>query len=331
MAEGNELRDPWLVAVWPGMGSVALLAGGYLVQQLEAQPAAELSAKEFFEVQDVEVKNGVAAAAKLPQSVFFEWRDPRGQRDLLIFVGQAQPASGGYILCQKLVDYAVQRGVRRFFTFAAMATQLQLGTKPRVYAVATNAPTLRSVRKANVEVLVEGQISGLNGVLLAAGAERGLQGACLLGELPFFAVTVPNPRAAKAVLGVFSEVAGLDIDFTDLDRQAKKIEQELKQLLERMSRAAGEAAGEPGEEWKDSSEDDADDDGDHVASAEEPGEAGELNQPSLDARTLRRIERLFDRAGQDRSKALELKHELDRLGVFSQYEDRFLDLFRKAE
>lgn len=324
MAEGNELRDPWLVAVWPGMGSVALLAGSYLVQQLEAQPAAELSAKDFFEVQDVEVKNGVAAAARLPQSVFFEWRDPRGRRDLLIFVGQAQPSTGGYVLCQKLVDYAVQRGVRRFFTFAAMATQLQLGTRPKVYAVATSASTLRSVRRANVEVLSEGQISGLNGVLLAAGAERGLQGACLLGELPFFAVTVPNPRAARAVLEVFTEVAGLDIDFTELDRQAKKIEQDLKQLLERMSRAAGEAAGEPGEEWRGDSEEEEEETGGD-------GSSGDAHEPRLDERTRRRIERLFERAGQDRSKALELKQELDRLGVFGEYEDRFLDLFRKAE
>lgn len=325
MAEGNELRDPWLVAVWPGMGHVALLAGTYLVQQLEAQPVAELSAKEFFEVQDVEVKNGLAAPAKLPQSVFFEYRDPRGQRDLLIFVGQAQPSSGGYVLCQKIVEYAVQRGVKRFFTFAAMATQLELGTKPKVFAAATSAPTLRAVRRAKAEVLAEGQISGLNGVLLAAGAERGLQGTCLLGELPFFAVTVPNPRAARAVLEVFSDVSRLELDFTDLDRQAKQIEQELKQLLERMRRAANEAAGEPGEEWKEDTDDEDDDGGDSTPSGEEASE------PSLDARTLRRIERLFERASQDRSKALELKQELDRLGVFSQYEDRFLDLFRKAE
>jgi hypothetical protein len=33
----------------------------------------------------------------------------------------------------------------------------------------------------------------------------------------------------------------------------------------------------------------------------------------------------------DRSKAYELKNELDRLDVFRDYEDRFLDLFKKAE
>ena len=45
----------------------------------------------------------------------------------------------------------------------------------------------------------------------------------------------------------------------------------------------------------------------------------------------RRIERLFERAREDRSKAYELKGELDRLGVFDLYEDRFLDLFKKPD
>ena len=39
--------------------------------------------------------------------------------------------------------------------------------------------------------------------------------------------------------------------------------------------------------------------------------------------------RVFDHAGKDRSKAFELKRELDRLNVFKEYEDRFLDLFKK--
>ena len=43
-----------------------------------------------------------------------------------------------------------------------------------------------------------------------------------------------------------------------------------------------------------------------------------------------RIETLFAQAKSDRTKAFELKHVLDRLGVFKEYEDRFLDLFKKA-
>jgi hypothetical protein len=44
---------------------------------------------------------------------------------------------------------------------------------------------------------------------------------------------------------------------------------------------------------------------------------------------MRRIEELFAQAEKDRSRAFELKTELDRLGVFRQYEDKFLGLFKE--
>ena len=63
---------------------------------------------------------------------------------------------------------------------------------------------------------------------------------------------------------------------------------------------------------------------------DDEGESEDEPHP-LDAKARRRIEALFAKAGQDISKAMELKRELDRLGVFKTYEDRFLDLFKKAE
>jgi hypothetical protein len=44
---------------------------------------------------------------------------------------------------------------------------------------------------------------------------------------------------------------------------------------------------------------------------------------------MERVEKLFDEAQRDRTKAIILKQELDRWGLFHLYEDRFLDLFEK--
>ena len=49
--------------------------------------------------------------------------------------------------------------------------------------------------------------------------------------------------------------------------------------------------------------------------------------PSPEDREL--IENLFDHARKNRTKAYELKRELDRLGLYREYEDRFLDLFKR--
>jgi len=57
--------------------------------------------------------------------------------------------------------------------------------------------------------------------------------------------------------------------------------------------------------------------------------AGNPEEPQLGAQDQRRVDELFEQTRQDRSLAYQLKNELDRLGVFKDCEDRFLDLFHQ--
>src|ERR1035438_10632008 len=56
MAEKPKLNHPWLVAVWPGMGHVALNAGYYLLVKLDMHVIAEFEVANLFDVDHVEVK-----------------------------------------------------------------------------------------------------------------------------------------------------------------------------------------------------------------------------------------------------------------------------------
>jgi proteasome assembly chaperone (PAC2) family protein len=78
---GVHLTDPWLVAAWPGMGGVALLAGTYLLEKLGAVPVAQLLPDAYFDVQQVKVKDGLVLPAELPRSTVYAWKDPAGRRD----------------------------------------------------------------------------------------------------------------------------------------------------------------------------------------------------------------------------------------------------------
>lgn len=337
MAEQASKREKWLIAAWPGMGTVSIGAAAYLINTLGARFVHEIRSRDIFELTHVEVKDGLARPGQMPRSVFFEWSNPKAKRDLLIFLGEAQPPARGYSLCHTVLDYAQSRGVDRIFTFAAMATQLHPSNKPNVFGVATNGEGIRELQSLEVTVLKEGQITGLNGVLLAAAIDRGLPATCLMGELPYFASAVPNPGASQAVLEVFTTLAGIEMDFAQLKEQADAVEEALLAMLEKLQDAARqqEAMGEEGftlpeftveqsdeeEEPEDQADDQPEDKKDTEAEA----------QPSLNYRTRQHIEGLFKAANHDRNKAFELKAELDRLGVFPQYEDRFLDLFKRAE
>src|SRR5439155_24960507 len=136
---------------------------------------------DLFEVEHVEVKKGLIKSGQLPRSRFFTWKDPQAERDLVVFIVEAQPPIGRYAFCKRLVEFAAELGVERVFTFAAMATQMRPEDDSRVVAAATDAATLAQLRELDLQVLEEGQIGGLNGVLLGAAAEAGLHGGWLLG------------------------------------------------------------------------------------------------------------------------------------------------------
>ena len=61
----EKLKDPWLLAVWPGMGGVAISAGYYLMAKLGMHLLLEFPATEFFELEQVEVKDGLKAGELL--------------------------------------------------------------------------------------------------------------------------------------------------------------------------------------------------------------------------------------------------------------------------
>jgi uncharacterized protein len=317
MPDEPKLNKPWLVAVWPGMGHVALSAGYYLMAKLGMHGLAEFSPRELFDVEHVDVKRGLIKSSRLPRSRLFVWKDPRGERDLVVFIGEAQPPVGRHAFCRRLIEYARELGVEKIFTFAAMGTQMHPEHAARVFVAATDEATLAELKAHDVEVLAEGQISGLNGVLLGVAAEMGLSGGCLLGEMTHLFAQVPFPAASLAVLQVFGKLAHIDIDLSELSDQAQQIGKQLGEVLEELKRKVEEQQAAEAEQGAEEDEDEG-----FLPPAEEPRVSPADEQ---------RIERLFEKARGDRAKAYELKGELDRLGVFDLYEDRFLDLFKKPE
>ncbi len=147
MPDRLKLNEPWLVAVWPGMGQVAISAGYYLMAKLGMHLLAEFSARELFDVEHVEVKGGLIRTGQLPRSRLFVWIDPQRKHDIILFIGEAQPPTGKYAFCRRLVEYACELGVLRIFTFAAMATQMQKKALP-----SCNGWTLKSWRTATLVV-----------------------------------------------------------------------------------------------------------------------------------------------------------------------------------
>lgn len=308
MDKEPHLNDPWLVATWPGMGAVAISAGYYLMAKLGMHLLARFPAREFFDLERVEVKDGLIQTGRLPRSRLFLWHDPQKRHDLVVFIGEAQPPTKGGAFCSKLIGHAERLGVKRVFTFAAIATQMLPDQDSRVFGAAIDRQTLEDFKGLDLQMLEEGYISGLNGVLLGIAAERGMSGGCLLGEIPSVFSQFPFPKASHGVLKGFTSLAGINLDFKELEAQGKQVEQGLTEFLGHLKKQIAAPGATPAI--------------DELPETEESGSG-------LSARDKQQLEGLFEIARKDRSKAYALKQELDRLKVFHEYEDRFLDLFKE--
>jgi proteasome assembly chaperone (PAC2) family protein len=302
-----------LIAVWPGIGQVALTAGYYLMSKLRMHEEKPLKTTDLFDLDHVDVDRGLARASPVPEDHLFACLDGRTQKRLNLMIGESQPVAHGPEYCRRILDRAHKLGVAQVITFSAVAANSHPLEPSRVLGVATQVEGLESLREHGIETLEAGQILGMNGLFLAAAAERKMSGVCLMGVMPALATAIPYPKASHAVLEAFSKLTDVHIDLQELEEYGLLISQRLTAGLEHLRKAL---QGTEEEEIADTE-----------PAPDDAAEEGDSMKP-LRAEDRERIEHLFRQAAVDPSQAFELKKELDRLAAFKEYENRFLDLFR---
>ena len=232
-----KLKSPNMVAAWPGIGNVSIIAATYLKRKLGFKELAEVEASHFFDPIGVVVKDSVVEAPQFPQSRFYYWKNKGGGSDIILFIGEDQPASKGYELANCVVDVGQRFQVKRIYTCAAALTRIHHTEEPKVWGVATSQRVTKDLKRYDLVQRGNLHISGLNGLLLGVTKERDIEGVCLLGEVPMYATRVQNPMAALAVVKTLTKILGVEIDITELTQLAKETKEKLRQV-------AAEAMGE---------------------------------------------------------------------------------------
>jgi proteasome assembly chaperone (PAC2) family protein len=252
-----------LIASWPGIGNVSLIVSQYLRDKLNAEEIGAIEPFNFFEPIGVMVKNNIIEAPQFPESKLYYWKNAEYEKDLLLFIGDEQPSVKGYDMANAVLDICEKLKVKRVFTLAAAIAKIHHTEMPRVWGAATNQKLIDEIKQYEIVLRGAVQIAGLNGLFLGVAKERGIDGICLLGEVPSYTTRIPNPKSALAILKVLSEMLHITVDVTDLSVEATKADEEMKRM-------AAEAMGEfitsytkpvwPQEEYDE--DDDEDEDGD---------------------------------------------------------------------
>jgi proteasome assembly chaperone (PAC2) family protein len=225
-----------MLASWPGIGDVSLTAAKYLVEKLNAVEIGEIEPINFFEPMGVTVRDNVVDSPRFPESKFYYWQSRSNrEQSLVIFIGEEQPGFKGYELVNCVLDVAQRFKVARVYSCAAAVTRIHHSEEMKVWGAATTSKLVDELSKHNVILRGNLRIAGLNGLILGMVKERGMEGICLLGEVPAYATQIANPRASLAVLGILTKMLGIELDLTELGHLAEQVDEEMDRIAKRVT------------------------------------------------------------------------------------------------
>jgi len=213
------------------MGMLARMSADYLIQQLDAKHFAEIRSPS----NDIYFKDGIGELSQYRHRFYYS---NGTQSDLIVCSGEIQPQSLSELqeLANQVLDTAEEFGAKRVYTFAAVPNPHDV--KPRVFGV-VNKPELREfLRENNVQLVSgDGRITGPNGLLIGIAQKREIEGICLLCEIRY--LDIPQPRSVQAVLNTLTKILGIEIDTSELKRQAEEMEQKIERIRERSTPEKG--------------------------------------------------------------------------------------------
>ena len=269
-----KLETPILIASWPGIANIGIVAVDTLREALEAEEFGEIEPWDFFYPKRVLIRNGVLERLEFPSSKFYFKKMDR--TDIILFIGEEQPAEEGRMyaegrralgMANLVLNMAEKFSCRRVYTSGAAVALIHHTMKSRVWAVPNSENLVPETRAYDNTVLMSdiegmgghGNITGLNGLLLGVARKRGLEAVCLMGEIPVYLQGLPlsYPRASKAVLEVIGRNLGIEIDLSKLDALDQKLERriedfyqqiplEMRGQLERLKHVSYDQPAEPG-------------------------------------------------------------------------------------
>ncbi len=297
-----------MLAGWPGMGSVGIGAIDYIRRKLDAVAFAEIDMQSHFTPEAMIVEDGIAAFPDPPAHIFYVVEE----HDLIIFQSEAQIGGvPGDELLEKVLNVGQQVGIDTVLTGAAYLTQASHKEDAQVLGVANNTEFRDLLASHGIEILKEGMVSGLNGLLLGFAQKRELNAACFLGTMPQYAAPIPNPKASKEIVLALAHILNFSLDMSEIDDAAEKMEGTMEDIEMQIQKTFSHM--------------------DDIPENEFPG--GKIEEDKVPQSVMKRIEKMFrevKKTDQFQKKANELKAELDRWNLYPFYEDRFLNLFKSG-
>jgi proteasome assembly chaperone (PAC2) family protein len=241
--EKPPLRHPYMVCGitgWVDGGEVATGGVRFLIKQFAAKKFAEMPSRRYHVNQVpgqislrpiVKMEDGLIAEHHFPKNQFFYARNPGSDNDMIFFLGD-EPNINWEEYASTLVDVAKQFETARIYLLVGVLDETPHTREPKVSCSCTSAELCDEMRKYNVTYSNYEGPGSFSTTMLYLCKIKGLEAVSFSARstyYPEYNIVIPhNPKSIKAVLVRLNNLMRLNLNFLELNNEAKEFEGKLE-------------------------------------------------------------------------------------------------------
>ncbi len=226
-----EFKDPSMIAGWQeSAGDVGQKVVSYLNRHIQGQIFGEIEPDSYFHLGGVRVENNIAV---FPASNFYT-----GHSNELVLLDSNQPQIEIYDFLERVLDVGEHfLRVKEIYTINSIASQVAHTGQRKLMAVFNQAEFQKRLRTYGMEGLTWEGPPSIDSYLLWLAEKRDIPAVSIWPEVAFYLSQIGDPRAARAILAFFDQRFGLNLDYSDIDREIQEQDEALATLAKEQPEA----------------------------------------------------------------------------------------------
>ncbi|NVL91238.1 MAG: PAC2 family protein [Desulfobacterales bacterium] len=224
--EQPQFENPSLIVCWDeDAGKLSPQVIEYLNRKIKTRSFCEIEPTGFFSLGGVAIENNVA---QFPEDRFYYSRGG----NLVIFKGN-EPSFERYRFLNAILDVAEHYcKVKELFTINGTISATAHTDRRRVLAVFNQETFWKKLRGYGLESMNWQGPAAISSYLLWVARIRGIPGASLWTEIPFYLAASEDFQAIKLILSFLDKRFNLGLDLQELDEQIIKQNTKIARLRE---------------------------------------------------------------------------------------------------
>lgn len=212
------MKGSTFIEGFPGVGLVGPMAISYMIDKLGFEYIGYIESSEFPPLISVHKDRPMP-----PVRLYYSSK----HAIFTVFAEFAIPVELTYELSNKLYDFLKGNGISKIISVGGIPSQTTDGT---AFAIASNESLKKDIKAAGLKPVGEGVATGVSALLLTRAVLDNAQ------DISILVPTDPNiidPAYAEIVINAINKLMGLNVDVTELEKEAKEIEAKVREVMKK--------------------------------------------------------------------------------------------------